>query len=318
VSGRPRPAYHAHQEFGPNKRGARIPVHTPRIGQHCRCFACRNARWWNDERRSARSDDLRQQYADGRRQRQHDVNQKRACHWRPEEDSLLQTLAGQHDCLTIGKLLEARFGYPRSDAAVKHRVKHLGIFLMDARPLSSSEVGRIFGITRETVRVRFVATGLLIGQVRRGGPHGMRTFERAELETLVREHPEAYDVEAIRDSRLRALADATARGRRLLPTPEVEKLTGVNYRQLAQWYADGLVPSARRVEAVRRGRFGTWLIEAVDLAAVRRLKAEHDERQRRRADACAAGHPRTPENLYIEPASGQRRCLPCRRSRRVA
>lgn len=304
------------QEYAPDRLGRRRPVHTPRLGDRCRCKPCWAELYWTPERRAARAAAIRLQYADGRRQRHHDLNEKRAEHWRPEEDALVRELAGTHDALTIGRMLGERLNKPRSEAAVKHRVKRLGIFLMDIRPFTSSEVGRIFGVTRETVRVRFVATGLLTGSLRRGGPHGMRMFTRPELERLIREHPEAYEVEAILDPQLKALAQATTRGRRPLPTSEVERLTGVDYRELARWYAAGLVQSARRVEGVRRGRYGTWLIDAGDIATVRQLKAEHDAHRLRRVQACPAGHLRTSENTLIEPSTGQRRCRLCRVARR--
>lgn len=305
----------AGQEYGLDRIGRRVAAHTPRLKSACACKNCWAKRWWTPERRAARAADLRQQYADGRRQPRHDLNDVRAARWRAEEDAYLRSLVGRHDCLTIASLLTERFGYPRTEAAVTHRVRTLGISRMDVRPLSSSEVGRIFGISRETVRARFVNRGLLVGQLRRGGPHGMRMFARAELEQLVRDHPEAYNVEAIRDPALRALAEAVARGRRLLGSSEVRRLTGVDVRQLLRWYADGLVPSARRVAGVRFGRGGGWLIEAADLAVIRQLDAERTERRRRREESCRSGHPRSPENLFVESSTGQRRCRACRAER---
>jgi DNA-binding transcriptional MerR regulator len=275
----------AAQEYAPSKSGRRLPVHTPALRDACRCYTCRNRRWQTPERRAEMSERLRRQYADGTRSRQHDINQKRASHWRPEEDALVRELAGRYDSLTIGRMLGERLGQPRSEVAVVHRMKHLGILLMDVRPLSSSEVGRIFGVSRETVRTRFVKSGLLVGQLRRGGPHGMRMFDRAELERLIREHPEAYEIEEIRDPTLRALAEAVTRGRRLLPTSEVVRLTGVAQTTLARWYAAGRVPSARLVTGVRPGAGGTWLIEAADLATIRRLRDGRKEARRVTAES---------------------------------
>ena len=120
---------------------------------------------------------------------------------------------------------------------------------------------------------------------------------------------------AIRDPQLRALAEAVTRGRRLIGTKQVQEQTGVDFRLLAVWYAAGLVPSARKVKGVRVGRYGEWLIEAPDLVTVRQLKAEHEARIQRRNEACPAGHPRTAENVYIEPGSGSRKCRPCRLAR---
>jgi hypothetical protein len=313
MSGRRQTTYHARQQFMPNRRGYRIPTHTPRIGRGCRCFGCLNRRRWTPELRQALADRMRREHLDGRSRLPANPNLHRASTWTSEQDALVRRLAGLVDVPTIAARLEQAFGYPRSEAAVKHRIKRLGIYRLDRRPLTSSEVGRIFGVTRETVRVRFVNRGLLVGRPYRGAPNGrMRVFERAELERLVREHPEAYDVDRIRDPKLKQLAVSVNRGRRLLGTSEVERLVGIGFRQLARWYADGVVPTARRVAGVRRGRWGEWLIEAGDLATVRRLRGELEERRRRRDEACPAGHPRTPENVYVEPASGQRRCRPCR------
>lgn len=228
---------------------------------------------------------MRRQYADGTRVRQHDINEKRAEHWRPEEDALVRELAGQYDSLTIGSMLGERLGKPRSETSVKHRIQRLGIFLMDVRPLTSSEVGRIFGVSRETVRTRFVNRGLLVGQLRRGGPHGMRMFTRAELERLIREHPESYEVAAIRDPALRALAEAVNRGRRLLGTAEVASLVSIDPRTLAGWYLAGLVPSARFVQGVRPGAGGAWLLAAGDVGMVRRLADERADAARAKAEA---------------------------------
>lgn len=280
MSGRP-----VVQEYAVNRRGARYVVHTPRLGERCRCNGCHQRRYWTPERRAARGALLRQQFGDGTRVPARNVNEGRASVWRAEEDALVRELAGQQDCLTIGRMLGERFGNPRSEAAVKYRVKRLGIYLLDVRPLSSSEVGRIFGVTRETVRTRFVNRGLLVGRLRRGGPHGMRMFTRPELERLIREHPEAYDAGAIRDPSLRALAAAVNRGRRPLGTAEVAHLVGMDPRTLAGWYLAGLVPAARFVRGVRPGAGGAWLLPASEVETVRRLRAGRADARRAKAEA---------------------------------
>lgn len=272
------------QEYALSRTGRRVAVRTPRL-KSCACKRCWAKRWWTPERRAARGQQLRQQYADGRRFPQHDLNEKRAEHWRPEEDALIRELAGHYDSLTIGQMLGKRLGKARSESAVKHRIKKLGIFLMEVRPLSSSEVGRIFGISRETVRVRFVKRGLLVGQLRRGGQHGMRMFSRQAVERLIREHPEAYEIEAIRDPSLRALAKAVNRGRRLLTTSDVTRLTGIAQTTLVGWYSAGRVPSARFVQGMRPGRGGAWMIEAIDVEMVRRIRDGRAESCRTRAEA---------------------------------
>lgn len=273
------------QEYLTDRRGRRYPTHTRGLKGACVCNGCRQRRYWTKARRKARGADIAAQYADGRRVWTNATNLNRAAHWHPNEDALLRDLAGKYDSLTIGRMLGERLHKPRSESSVNHRLKRLGIFRLDVRPLSSSEVGRIFGITRETVRVRFVNGGLLIGQLRRGGPHGMRMFTRQEVEKLIREHPEAYDVEAIRDPALKALAQAVTRGRRLLPTREVSRATGIDGRTLAGWYARGLIPSARKVVGVLPGATGAWLIEASDVETVKAIRAARPDVQRERANA---------------------------------
>jgi hypothetical protein len=307
------------QEFVTSRAGRRIPAHTPKLKAGCHCKSCQLRQWWTAERRAERAEMLRRQYADGTRKRNPDPNRGRVSLWRPQESAALSKLVGQVDLPTMIDELERITKYRRSPAAIKHQIARLGLSRLAARGLSTTDVGRIFGISRETVRTRLLKRGLLVGRPYRGGQAGIMTvFDRAELVAFVREHPEAYDASLINDRELRALAEAVGRGRRLMGTSEVERLTGVNYRQLAAWYAAGLVPTARRVEGVRRGRFGTWLIEAGDLTTVQRLRADHIDRQRRRAEACPSGHPRVPQNLYIEPSSGHRKCRPCRLVRKAS
>lgn len=157
---------------------------------------------------------------------------------------------------------------------------------MDGRPFSTTEVGRLFGISRETVLQRFVNPGRLRGERRPGGPHGfLWFFMRADLERLVREHPAAYDIEKIRDPGLRALAGAVARSGRLLSTREVAMTTGIDARTLAGWYARGLVPSAQKVRGVLPGAGGAWLVPVGALDEVRATPARILEQRRMRAVA---------------------------------
>jgi hypothetical protein len=211
-----------------------------------------------------------EQWASGRRQLRRNPNDGRPRTWQPEHDAALSALAGAHDVGTIARILTERFGQPRSEAAVKHRLLRLGISRMTARPLSSTEVGRIFGISRETVRTRFVGPGLLVGTVRRGGRHGVRMFELSEVAGLIREHPDAYDAARIRDGALASLARAATRHRRLR-TADVERICGIDHRTQARYYGRGLVPSAQKVRRLGPGAGGTWTIEQADLETVRAL-----------------------------------------------
>lgn len=227
---------------------------------------------------------LRRQYAEGTRVAGRDHQRKHPAVWTAEQDDALRLLGGQYDCRTIARILTERFGTARSERAVRHRFTRLGVSRYDGRPLSSSEVGRLFGVSRETVRRRFVGHGYLVGTLRRHGPHGMRVFARAEIERLIREHPEAYRADAIRDPSLRALAVAVARGRGLVPTAEVTRLTGVPQETLSGWYRAGLVPSATKVRGPLPGAGGAWLIEAGDVETVRWLVATRGQRARERAE----------------------------------
>lgn len=273
------------QEYAVYRSGRRYPVHTGKLGSRCRCLSCTRKATWTPERRAAVGERVRREWAEGTRVLRRNPNDRRPERWQRQHDEYLRTLAGKHDSLTIARMLAERFGQPRSETAVKHRLKRLGIARMDVRPLSSSEVGRIFGVTRETVRVRFVNAGLLVGTLRRGGPHGMRMFTRAEIETLIREHPDAYDLEAIRDPALKTLARAVTRGRRFLNTADVSARTGVDSRTLAGWLARGLIPSARKVRSFRPGAGGAWLVPATDVVIVEAIRDGRAELQRERANA---------------------------------
>lgn len=303
------------QEYVTTRRGRRVAAHTPRLKSRCACLSCRRKASWTPERRLQRSADIRQQYADGRRStdRMLDVNRRNPKCWTAEADDLLRSLVGRHDVTTIARIISERFGRPRTKAAVVHRVKTLGLSRMAARPYTTAEVAYLFGVSDETVRARLVRTGLLVGTLRPGmAHHGMRFFERADVEKLVREHPEAYDADRLRDPALRALAVAVARRHPVLSTPAVCRLTGAHQRELSAWYLAGLVPSARKLHGVLPGAAGAWVIEAADLPLVRRLAADLAERRRRRDASCNAGHPWAVYG-YVEGRTGQRRCRECRR-----
>lgn len=273
------------QEYAPDRLGRRQPVHT-RGFKDCRCTGCCQRRWWTPERRAARAAQIRAWIADGTIPAERpNVNLRRASHWKPEQYDYLRSLVGKHDKATLAHLMTERFGVPRTEQAIKRALDRIGIRLLDERPYTTGEVARMLGISRQTVLSRLVGEGVLRSDLWRGGQHGMRVYSRADLERLVREHPEAYDADRIRDPGLLALARALQRGRRLLGSMEVERLTGVDHRTLVKWYAAGLVPSARRVRGVTVGRGGAWLIDTGDVDTVRRIAVEMaDDQARRRAE----------------------------------
>lgn len=298
-----------HQEYVATRSGRRIAAHTPRLRGGCACQSCKLRRYWTPERRAERSEALRRLYAEGRRTKRRNPNAGRRSVWQRSEDDLLRALVGRHDLATIARKLAEATGWPRTKDAVKHRIGHLGLSQIASRPFSSTEVGRMLGISRETVRTRLVDRGLLTGERRTGGPHGMRLFERAELERLVAEHPECFDFALIRDRALRMLAVAARRTRPSLTSAEVMRRTGAEQRELCSWYTSGLVPSARKILGLR-GHGGGWLIGAGDLGRVRELVAASRARRARRAIACEAGHP------WTVPFSPIRRCPTCSRLKR--
>jgi hypothetical protein len=279
-------AHHPRQEYLINRRGQRQPCHTPIIGRACICTGCHQRRWWTPDRRAARGRQIRAWLADGTIPTPRpNVNLRRASHWKPEQYDYLRSLVGKHDISTIAAKVSERFGVPRSEMAIKRALQRIDVRRLDERPYTTGEVARMLGISRQTVLARLVDNGLLASELWRGGHHGMRVYSRASLEALIREHPEAYDADRIREPGLKALARAISRGRRLLGSMEVERVTGVDHRTLVRWYAAGMVPSARRVRGVTVGRGGAWLIAAADVETVRRLRIDLPaEYARRRAE----------------------------------
>jgi hypothetical protein len=274
----PTPSYHPRQEFLPDRRGRRYPIHTRGLGKDCRCTGCHQKRWWTPERKRQRAVEMRRWQAEKRggfSKPRVNVNLRRASYWPPEQVAYLKSLVGKHDLPTMAAKLTERFGYPRTEQAIKRCLQRQGVASLDVRPFTTGEVARMLGISRQTVLSRLVGNGLLVSEVWRGGQYGMHVYSRADLERLIREHAEAYEIERITDRGLRALAEAVNRGRRLVGTSEVARHVGLHHQTILNWYADGLVPSARRVHGVRPGRGGAWVIEAGDLAVVAALAHQH-------------------------------------------
>lgn len=272
------------QEYAPDRRGYRRPIHTERLAD-CICTGCAQRRYWTPERKAARAEETRRQYADGRRVWSPNANLKRASHWQPEQDALLRELVGRCDIATLARRLTERFGVPRTESSVKHRIKRLGLFILDHRPYTTGEVARMLGMSRTNLLETWVGTGRLHGERRRCGLHGMLTYSRGELDRFVREHAESLNATRIKDSRLKVLAQAAMRGRVGIGSREVAQLTGVPHQIQAELYSAGLVPSARRVRRAGGGRGGLWLIDRADVEIVGRLAADRAvEIERRRAE----------------------------------
>lgn len=196
------------QEYAPDRRGYRKPVHTPGLKGTCNCSTCYQRRWWTPERKAARAAAMRRQWASGERDGQPDANVRRATHWTPEQDDYLRQIAGDHDLPELAALLSARFSAPRTKQAIQRRCQHLGISRLGLRPYTTSEVARMLGIGVTTLRTQIVLPCLLPFAWWRGGSIGTRVYRHADLEQFIREHPDAYRIERIRDPRLSVLARA--------------------------------------------------------------------------------------------------------------
>jgi transposase-like protein len=270
------------QDYDVNRRGWRYPIHTRGLAS-CRCKGCWAKRWWTPARRAARAADMSRQYAEGRRVWHPNSNLARQSHWLLEHDNLLRSLVGKYDLATVAETLTARTGVVRTAQSVKRRLDRLGISRFAARPLTTGEVARMFGMSRNNLLETWVRSGRLRPERWRGGQHGMLVYSRAELTRFVREHAESLNVARIRDSELRALAQATMRGRHGVGTRSVEDLTGVSSQVQAELYRAGLVPSARRVRRFGGGSGGSWMVDRGDVELVRHLaaerQAEHDRRR---------------------------------------
>lgn len=250
------------QEFVPGRGGKLVPVHTRTLGDACRCGACRQRRIWTPERRAARSAEIKQQYADGRRQ-----GRRRpaiACRWLPEHEHALREMLGTLDTETIAARLTERFGWPRTETAVRSRIKLLGLSRLAVRPWSKRELWRLLGLTEDTLD-RYIKHGLIAGtpwKLGGGKRKGHRSvaFTRADVERFIRAHPLCVETGRIRDPGLRALARSLTRGRPALTVPEAARLIGMPYAQLMYWCKTGRVPSARQID----GRY--WRVGYEDVA----------------------------------------------------
>lgn len=130
--------------------------------------------------------------------------------WLPEHERVLGELLGTMDTIEIAAELTRRFGYPRTNDAVRVRISVLGLSRLTVRPWSQLEVARILGIGYERIR-GWVRCGWLTGTPWRLGGGQRRdnvsaAFTRADIERFFREHPGMVQPQQIQDSGLRTLA----------------------------------------------------------------------------------------------------------------
>lgn len=254
------------QEFVPGSKGKRVPVHTRKLGDRCRCGSCRTSRIWTPEARAQRSADYRAKVAAGIQFGSRGPK-RIACRWTPEQDAALTALLGTMDTETLAAKLTERFVYPRTETAVRSRVKVLGLSRLSVRPWSKRETHRLLGITEDCLD-RFIARGLIAGtpwKLGGGKRKGNRSvaFTRADLERFIREHPACVVPERIRDAGLRTLAASLTRGRKTLTVPEAARRLGMPYATLMYWCKSGRVPSAHQID----GRY--WRIALDDVTRLR-------------------------------------------------
>lgn len=246
-------------------RGKLVPVHTVKLGKDCRCGACRAARIWTPEARAARSADYRAKVAAGVRfgtTRPKSL----ACRWLPEHEAVLRDLLGTLDTETIAARLTERFGYPRTETAVRSRIKVLGLSRLTVRPWSKRELQRLLGLSEDTLD-RYIALGMIAGtpwKLGGGKRKGNRSlaFMRADVERFIRAHPLCVQPVRIRDAGLRSLAESLTRGRPTLTAPEAARLIGMPYGTLMYWCRSGKVASARKID----GRY--WRVSHDDVAGL--------------------------------------------------
>jgi excisionase family DNA binding protein len=221
-------------------------------------------------------------------------------------------MLGTMDAATIAAKLSEQFPWPRTETAVKSRVKVLRLSLLVVRPMSRREVEHALGVSDDTI-VAWIAQGLLVGTPWKlgGGQRKAnisRAFTRAEVEAFVRTHPELVQVARIRDRGFRALVEGVTRGRRPLTIKEAARLANVEYGTLMYWCKHGKVPSAYQVD----GRH--WRISATDLPLLRsmpdqRTQAAQSTRVRRADGTYAPSETAPPVIRVLDRSEAQRRLV---------
>jgi DNA-binding transcriptional MerR regulator len=243
-----------------------MALHTPKLGSRCHCLGCCQRRWWTPERKAARSAEYRIKVAGGAQFGSHKPK-RIACRWLPEHDTALGDLLGKGDVTWIAAELTRRFDWPRTEEAVRSRIKKLKLSRLTVRPWSCRELVRLLGVSDDTVR-SWIVRGLLVGTPwRLGGGRRKgnvsQAFTRADVERFLRAHPGLVHPGRIRDAGLRALVEGVTRGRRPLTIPEAARLANVRVGTLRYWCKVGKVPTATQADGCH------WRISAVDLALLR-------------------------------------------------
>jgi hypothetical protein len=296
----------------PERKGRkrRQPPHTG--AADCHCPRCRITRAWRAGRFAGRRL--------GRPVRW-DV-------WRPAEDAALRELAGQLPTAEIAVRLGARFGYQRTEVAIRLRLKRLGLTATLVH-VNARGAGYLFGVDGHTI-LSWIRRGWLgARQIRPGVAGSSWIITAPDLERLITTRPEVYDWRAMPPSRWRSLAELTWRRDPLLTIDEASRILGVHYGTVARHLARGWLPGVRRLERAGHQQ-GRWLIRRSALSHFQLYRTERRSAVMRQAKApavtalgaargtarltgtCHRGHPRTIENTYVDP-QGKRNCRVCRR-----
>lgn len=197
------------QQFVVGRLGKLTPVHTLGLDGGCRCSSCRQAGRWTPEARAARSAAYK-----GRCLRPPGP-QNIASRWLPEHEHVLKSLLGTMDTAGIAAELTRRFGWPRTDTAVRERIKVKGWSRLMVRPWSRADVARALGVSYERVR-DWVRAGRLTGTPwHLGGgqrkDHVSQVFAVSDVERFIRAYPELVRADQVRHPGLRTLALALSR-----------------------------------------------------------------------------------------------------------
>lgn len=264
--------------------GKLVPVHTSRLQGICKCGRCRGQRIWTPERKAAKSSLYRAMVAAGIRfgSAPGAVRKAHGTIWLPQHDAALKDLIGTMDVASIAVELSRRFPPPRTETAVKNRVKKLRLSLLAVRPWTVRELARMLGVCDDTVRA-WMAAGWLVGTPWKlgGGQkkgHRSQAFTRADVERFIRAHPDLLIAREIQDGKLRVLLEGLTRGTRWMTLKEASIASGLKIATVRWRSSTGKIPSAHKVD----GRH--WRISSADVS---HMATQRDLRASRHRDGAS-------------------------------
>ena len=207
----------------------------------CACGDCKNCKV---------SAGLKRVYTNGDRPRY----SGKYCEWTREQEDALRKMLGAYSPAEIAERLTARFGPPRTKAAVLTRARLLGLSTtQDA--LSQFRVYRIFGV-RQHMLYAWVRAGLLVPA--KQDKHRW-WYRPADVERFIREHGWAYDAQSMEPGPYRSLALIQERW---LTIQEAALALRISPNMVSQWMLKGVIPFQRIVRTRVR-------IRARDIPAIR-------------------------------------------------